>query len=240
MKLSVAWQPIFELRSGRVVGQEALIRGPKGTQWERPANLFEMARRLGEEKMLELECRRRIFQCLPLIADNQEIFLNVNLTHPGIPLNPDRVPVDPRRVSLEISEQDAILDSREALKQVEEWKGAGYRIVIDDYGSGYASLGVVLQIRPALIKMDRRIIVGLNTDRFRFEIIKTITEMWQSHGVAILAEGVETVEEWEACRECGITYGQGFLLGEPSNSPRMRPPKHLYPDFDLIRSEKRV
>lgn len=214
-----AFQPVVNLESGQVIGHEVLVRGPAGSPWEAPALIFSEASRLGQQRAVEETCRRLAFSARRRLPPDQILFMNVDMQEPGLPLRPRGRCVHPENVVIEISEQQEILNNPGALELVRTWRAAGHRIVLDDYGTGHASLGTMLAIQPDMVKIDRFIMAGLDHDRRRREAIAAVAHLAREMGVTVVVEGVETIAEMRALRKLGIDYAQGFLLGRPAPEP---------------------
>lgn len=204
-----ALQPIVDLRSGDVVAHEALLRGAPGTEWESPAALFEKASALGHRVTLEAIARDLSLRRLADLPPNQKIFVNIDALSPEIPAMPGHAEIDPRRVVLEISEQQPVLMNPTLLAQVARWRGQGHAIALDD---------AILTLMPDLLKLDRVIIANLDQDPKRQVIVKHMVEICGELGILLLAEGIETVAELRVLQDVGVTVGQGFLLGRPQQS----------------------
>ena len=215
--LWMALQPIMDLGSGRVVGHEALVRGTHGSPWTEPEQLAAQARAEDREQDLERHCRTLAFHCGQThIPVDQRLFLNVDLRHADMPIDPADSGMAPRRVAIEISERQPILDDAHALETILSWRHQGYAIVLDDYGTGYASLGTLLAIQPDLIKVDRSIVAAVDRDLHHRRAMEALLGLARDLGIEVVAEGIETLGELRALREMGVPLGQGFLLGRPT------------------------
>ncbi|MHB1506424.1 MAG: sensor domain-containing phosphodiesterase [Sulfobacillus sp.] len=222
-QLWLALQPVVNLQTGEVLGHEGLIRGPVGSPWPTPDLLFAEAARSGQQRELERTCRQLAFLARKKQAVAQTLFMNVSMDDPDLPLNAKGRCVRPETVALEISEQQEILHNPEALHMVRRWRAAGHKIVLDDYGTGHASLGTLLAIQPDMVKIDRYIMAGLDHDRQRRVAVEAVAQLAWQMGVAVVVEGVETIGELRALRKLGIEYAQGFLLGRPISSAAADP-----------------
>lgn len=221
--LWMALQPIVHLTSGHVVGHETLVRGPAGSSWESPAAIFAYADRTRQTAVLEAMCRRLAFQTAKqVLPRDQRVFINVNLATPDIPLDPGHAGMDPSRVAVEVSEQNQVVGYSQLLAAIHAWRAAGYQIVLDDYGAGYSSLGVVMTVDPDVIKLDRTLVANIDRDPRRYRILRDEVAIWRRQRIQVIAEGIETVGELEALMEMGVEYGQGFLLGRPAREPLSR------------------
>ncbi len=222
--LWAAVQPIVNLRTGQVVGYEALVRGPQGSDWATPDAIWRQARRERLSRELEDTCWRIALQAGGrLLAPGQWLFVNVDLRHDGGPGRLDGDGPTWDKVAVEVSERQNMIGNGRALRSIQKWREAGHLIVVDDYCTGHASLGTVLAVQPDMIKIDRFLVAGMDTDPRRRVAVEAVSDLMKQMGVTVIAEGIETVGELEALREMGIEYGQGFLLGRPSAEPSPSP-----------------
>lgn len=218
--LWIAWQPVVDLTTGTVMGHEALIRGPRGSVRETPAQLFSEAATAGRTRELEVQCRQlaldALFQDFP--AD-QMLFLNLDITMEGLPIDPLGRSLPCAQIALELSERHAIEIGSAALARIERWRQEGYRIVLDDYGAGFSSLGMALTVHPHMLKLDRTLIQAIDRDPFRQKVLRSVSALWHDMGVMLIGEGIETAEELATLQDLGIEYGQGFYLSRPAPLP---------------------
>ncbi len=225
--LWVALQPIVSLKTGAVLGHESLIRGPAGSDWETPEKVFDLAQQTGTVAELEARCRQLGLDALAnRLPEGQTLFLNVAVEFARLPLDllPRDLPL--LRIALEISERAPIARHSSALRIIDEWRARGHLIVLDDYGSGYSSLGMAIAVRPDILKFDRDVISGIDSDPFRYDVLQSVVNLWHDNNVRLLAEGIETAEELAALQSLGIDYGQGYYLGIPQATPVEGPILH--------------
>ena len=130
-------------------------------------------------------------------------------------------------IVLEVTERSAIRDVavfRNALKTLRQ---LGFRIAIDDAGSGYASLQAIAELRPDYIKVANTLITGLRSDSIKRDVVEMLVNLSRRIDAVCVAEGIETPEDLEECRRLGIPYGQGFYLGVPSEKPADEPAREF-------------
>ena len=225
-RIRTVFQPIFDLTTMEVFGHEALTRGPVDTAFESPELLFEFA---GEhEATWDLEQL-----CIESSAghykgrDTGLLFLNVEADSiTALASRPSAlVPLETlrRRVILEVTERSAIRDVpvfREALSALRQ---QGFRIAIDDAGSGYASLQSIAELRPNFLKVANTLVTGLHADTIKRDVVEMLVNLAHRIEAVCVAEGIETPEDLEECRRLGIPYGQGFFLGIPEDVPATAP-----------------
>ena len=223
-ELVVHYQPKADLSTGRIVGAEALAR------WQHPergllsSNEFvPIAERTGLIKPLSLYVvRSALEQCRAWSAAGLDLGVAVNLTIPDL-LDlelPDRIAelleetgVAPDRLELEITESTILADPfrvRQVLTQLNEM---GLRLAIDDFGTGYSSLAYLKRLPVQTIKIDRSFVTGMCEDPSDATIVRSTIDLGRNLGLAIVAEGVETRETWNALRGLGCSLAQGYLIG---------------------------
>ena len=220
------FQPIVHLPSGRVIAHEALSRGPEGTPLFDARTLFATARIMGELASLERVCwtaavlgaRRGGFWK----RGDADLFLN---------LSPERMQeaaflefvrrlvsdagVDTSRLVVEVTEQSGSRDHVGFLRAVDAFRRLGFRIAVDDLGVGYADLCAVAEVRPEFLKVDQRLVQGVQAHRGKLDVLHALAALGRAMGSVVIAEGVETPEELEAVRGVGIEHVQGFLTARP-------------------------
>jgi EAL domain-containing protein (putative c-di-GMP-specific phosphodiesterase class I) len=178
--------------------------------WFRDA---EAVGRLGEFEALAITSA---IAALPRLQPQE--FLAINVA-PGTALGPvlaqtlADVPVD--RLVLEITEHAAVDDYAQLFQALYPLRARGLRLAIDDVGAGYSTMAHVLNLAPEIIKLDRSFTAGIGTHRQRRSLVQSIRAFAGDTDSALLAEGIETVEELETMRSLGVTLGQGYLLGHP-------------------------
>ena len=216
----MAWQPIVDLMEERVHGYEALARGPRGTPYELPAGLFASVHGERHAHRLEQHLRRLALRDgARVLPPDALVFVNVDSRWPDMDLDLAAGPLPPERVAIELTEMRPILENDAVLQGVARWRQRGHLIVIDDYGTGYAAAATVLALQPDLLKLDIRLVSGIDTDGRRQTLVESIRKFTADVGVRLVAEGVETTGELETVRELGVDFAQGFLLARPAAPP---------------------
>lgn|GEM_PF-2086427 len=219
--LWIAWQPIYNLRSGTIWGHEALIRGPGDSVFRSPADLFELARNEHVEEPFEETCRRLAFAAAARdLSRPGMLFVNANPRFLGLSIAPPGATWPADHTIIEITEASPLFDDPEALQaQVAAWRAEGYRIALDDFGAGFAGQAAVLALKPDIVKVDQRLVHGIDHDRWRQTIVAAMLHMCSDLGIATIAEGVETEAELDELVRLGVVMGQGFLLARPARQP---------------------
>jgi EAL domain-containing protein (putative c-di-GMP-specific phosphodiesterase class I)/GGDEF domain-containing protein len=227
-QVCTVFQPIIDTRTGSPLGWELLSRG-LGPE-EAPDVLFRCARAEGRLWDLERACRasaaRRIAQ-LPAALRGATFFLNVSpdvLTDPRFRDGFTRTQLarhglDHRQIVIEITEQGAIGDYERFEQLVRHYAAQGFRIAVDDFGSGHSSLVTLIRSRPDVIKLDREVVRALHERPYQQSLVRSLVSFATSVDTKLVAEGVETWDELETLVRLGVRYVQGFLLARPSPEP---------------------
>lgn len=222
------FQPIVDLVSGNVLGYELLSRGSGALR--SPVALFEHARRAGRTWELERACRvaaLRAIAALPAASRARHLFfLNVS---PDVLENPlfvagftlaalEECGVSQSRIVIEITERVSITDYARFEAVIAHYAGQGFRIALDDFGSGHSGLVTLISSRPHYLKLDMAVTHNVHRDGYKQMIVKSMVALAQNIGAELVAEGVETWGELESLVSYGVRYAQGFLLGHPATA----------------------
>lgn len=215
--------PVFELATMRIVGYEALSRGPEGSEFERPDKLFTVAYDADLVMRLERVCRKKALETAARMPEDRLLFLNVEPEAVGDPQLRDAVTsemlaeakVPPDRVVLELTERAAIADFCLFRATLDFVRALGFRVAVDDAGAGYGSLQCLAEVRPEWLKIDLSLVRGCDTDEVRSSLIESLVMFADRLGARLVAEGIETEGELEKLLALGVTYGQGYLLCPP-------------------------
>jgi EAL domain-containing protein (putative c-di-GMP-specific phosphodiesterase class I)/DNA-binding response OmpR family regulator len=225
-RIRTVYQPIFDLNTMELHGHEALTRGPIDTAFESPELLFQFAG--DHEAIWELEQLCIDSAAAHYVANpGYNLFINVEADSITA-LTDKKETLEPllrlkHRVVIEVTERSAIRDIpvfREALVALRE---KGFRIAIDDAGSGYASLQSIAELRPNYLKVANTLVTGLHADTIKRDVVEMLVNLAKRIDAVCVAEGIETPEDLEECRRLGIPYGQGFYLGVPEDIPATGP-----------------
>ena len=217
-ELSVFFQPIIDLKSGRIRAFEALVRWFHPEKGEmRPDEFIPVAEETGA--IITLGNWVTAQAAKAAAAWPEEITIAVNLSPvqikaPGAALgilNALRdARLDPRRLELEITETVLLDHSQNTAQFINELSNAGVRFALDDFGTGYSSLSYLNKYPFSKIKVDRSFVSGINAGKKSDAIIRAVSGMAATLGMEIVAEGLETIEQVEAVRAAGCTMGQGY------------------------------
>src|SRR5439155_24763039 len=120
------------------------------------------------------------------------------------------------RVVLEITEHAPVEDYRALNDALSPLQKAGARLAVDDAGAGFASLKHILSVAPDIIKLDMDMSRNVVHDRGARAMVAALVSFGRESGAVVIAEGIETKDQLKALGELGVGYGQGFLLGRPT------------------------
>jgi EAL domain-containing protein (putative c-di-GMP-specific phosphodiesterase class I) len=211
------FQPIVELASGKVVGFEGLSRFD-GTVSLSVDEWFDMANRAGMCVELEAACVAAIVESLAH-APAIDGYIAINVSPKTVmEFDFDALPDRSRQGGwvLEITEHSEVTDYPVLARRVRALQAKGFRIAIDDAGAGYSSLRHVLKLAPDIVKLDVSISRDIDTMVRNQQLSSAIISFSRETGMALVAEGVETVAERDTLARLGVEYGQGYLFGRPA------------------------
>ena len=228
-EFTLACQPQYDLRSGTLVGAEALLRWRSG-QFDNmgPQNFVALAERVGLIRPLSDAVIALVAQDFPAWAKvGVPIWVNLSAYDLSDPQLTDRVlrVLDSAGIAtslfgIEITETAMLVDQSQAMQNAERLAGEGIRLAIDDFGTGYSTLSHLAQFPVSKIKIDREFTSGLEEGNASLPIIKACIDMAHELLMSVTAEGVETAEQLSAIRGLGCDVGQGYLLDRPMTIER--------------------
>jgi diguanylate cyclase (GGDEF)-like protein len=227
------YQPIIDLIGGDVCGVEALVRWsrPGTEELVGPAEFIGLAEEIGViDAIGEWVLRTAVAEIgdwvtRGLVDPDFVLSVNVSARQLADPRFPEKVtaaltgwerPAD--RLWLEITETAAMADRAVTELSLEQLHALGVRLALDDFGSGYSSLGQLARTLPiSILKLDRSFVNGMRDERDR-GIVAAASALAQSLELSSVAEGIETAEQASALSALGFPYGQGFYFGSPADA----------------------
>jgi diguanylate cyclase (GGDEF)-like protein/PAS domain S-box-containing protein len=221
------YQPIVSIATGRPVGAEALVR------WEHPergllapGEFITFAENHGliapiGEFVLNTACAelRRLH-----LRSREDFTISVNVSahqfqKPGfvetIAGAIERYGIDPRRLDIELTESVVMYNSAAVIATLDRLRALGVKLSIDDFGTGYSSLAYIKNFPINTLKIDRSFVADIARSFTDQAIAKTIITLGHSLGMRVVAEGVETTQQFDLLRSFGADCFQGFLIGRP-------------------------
>jgi EAL domain-containing protein (putative c-di-GMP-specific phosphodiesterase class I) len=214
------FQPIVDIRHGLVVAYEALTRFADGTP---PDVQFEKAANVGLGTELDLAAMHAAIEAARALPAGMPLHLNASpaTVVAGATLR-GLIQSAGRPIVLEVTEHAAVEDY-DRLRDSLAALGTRVELAVDDAGAGFASLRHVVELRPAVIKLDRSVVEGLDHDPAREALVAGMVHVARDLGCRLVAEGVETEAELGALRRHGLFLIQGYLLGRPARIEQLAP-----------------
>jgi EAL domain-containing protein (putative c-di-GMP-specific phosphodiesterase class I)/CheY-like chemotaxis protein len=213
----MAFQPIVDVANQTIFAYEALLRTDEESL-RRPDIFISTAERLDKVQLLGRTVRDAVAHAAPQLPEGANLFVNVH----GLELNDEelfsassKLAQFAPRVVLEITERTGI-DPAAGATRVAMLRRLGYRIAVDDLGAGYAALGALATLEPDIVKLDMSLIRDLDQHDKKRRIVAAIASLCRELGGRVVAEGVETPAEKQACIDVGIELIQGYLYARPA------------------------
>jgi len=221
-------QPIIDLYTGQIKGFELLARG--ADPFYSPDIMFDKARKFNLEWELEYACREAALKKINILSKNFkdcDFFINVSPDifsnekfQSGFTLNKlKNHSIDPKRIVLEITESASVKDYNHYESMIKHYVRQGFRIALDDFGSGYSGFTTLIASTPHILKIDKSIVRDIDRISYKQNLVRSICEFAATVGSFILLEGIETEEELRMAYRLGARYAQGFFFAKPEKNP---------------------
>jgi EAL domain-containing protein (putative c-di-GMP-specific phosphodiesterase class I) len=219
---TMAFHPIIDVSAREVWGYEALVRGLDGqgaysvlsAVTEANRYVFDQACRvkaieLAGQNLAASSTARLSINFMPNAVYEPRACIRATLAAAA------RTQFNPRRLMFEFTENERMTDVDHVANIVAEYKRMGFLTALDDFGAGFAGLGLLAKFQTDLIKIDMELLRGVDGSTARQAIIAGIVTIARQLGITVLAEGVETEAELTTLRAAGITLFQGFYFAKP-------------------------
>jgi EAL domain-containing protein (putative c-di-GMP-specific phosphodiesterase class I) len=207
------------MTSHRIVAYEALVRGTKGES----AGEILSGIDAGSQYRFDQTCRVTAIE----LAARLGLTVNLNLNFlPNAVYRPElciqttlaaarqvNFPID--QIVFEVVESERVGNPNHLRNILSEYKRLGFKTAIDDFGAGFAGLGFLVDFQPDIIKIDMKLLRGIDRDRTRQAIVRSILGLCRELNIRSVAEGVETFAEYEWLAAEGADLYQGYLFAEP-------------------------
>jgi diguanylate cyclase (GGDEF)-like protein len=225
-ELILHYQPKADLRSGRVVGVEALVRWAHPDLGLLPSDRFVP---LAEPTALIGPLTRHVIdealrECRTWRDDGLDLHVAVNLSARNledarlpdqVARSLDRWGVEADALELEITESAILQEPVRVLEVVKRLANMGIRLMIDDFGTGYSSLAYLRRLPVQALKIDKSFVMGMLREENDAVIVRSTIDLGRNLGLQVIAEGVESAELWTRLGTLGCDVAQGFHLSEP-------------------------
>ena len=214
---TMAFHPIVDMSTRQIWGYEALVRGVDGQGAASVLGAVTEANRYVFDQACRVKAIELAGQYLPA---QSEARLSINFM-PNAVYEPRaciratlaaaaRVGFNPNRLMFEFTENERMTDVAHVANIVAEYRRMGFTTALDDFGAGYAGLGLLAQFQPNLVKIDMELLRGVDGSVAKQAIIAGIVSIAGALGITVLAEGVETAAELATLRGAGISLFQGY------------------------------
>jgi len=226
-RVTTLFQPIVWAQEGTVFGYEVLTRGAPGSSFRNSDMLFGFARdaklawaletvalenALKRLRSFDLTGRKYLLNLEAEMFEESEFRIHEMVSffseHRG-------------HFVFELTERAAIEDYAVFRRLLDEFRDKGIEVAIDDAGSGYASLEAIAALAPDYLKITKGLVSTLADEPIKQDLVKMLVDLGGKIGAKTLAEGLETVEEYEWCRDLGVDLLQGYYLAHPQDEPRI-------------------
>jgi diguanylate cyclase (GGDEF)-like protein len=224
-KVDFAYQPIVNIHTGNVFGFEALLRYQRDSGFSSIDDLFNQACEEQRLHQVDLYLRHKALSKFARFKKGRRIKLFYNLDNrlfvskdysPGITVEmASKLGYDLDDICFEISEKHRFRDNEDASRLFAEYRRQGYKVAVDDCGTGFAGLQLLYYLEPDYIKIDRFFIQNVENDPKKRLVVSTIVNFTHLMGSLVLAEGVETKDEYYLCKEIGCDMLQGYFVQRP-------------------------
>ncbi|WP_226962115.1 GGDEF domain-containing protein [Sulfurimonas marina] len=246
--LDIAFQPIVNIHTGKIYAVEALLRNFRDIGCKSIFEVFDMVYKENLLYGFDLALRRKALKKFSKIKNFENLKLFYNLDnrlfemHNFAPGNTSEILKDlnikQETICFEISERHEISDKSGMERTLQHYKNANFCIAIDDFGVGYAGYKLLFDSTPDIIKIDRYFLQNIDKDTKKKQMVKSITHLAIELGIKVIAEGVETAEEYLTCKEIGCNFVQGYFVQKPTVDVNEIQKKYHHV-IDIIKEDKR-
>jgi EAL domain-containing protein (putative c-di-GMP-specific phosphodiesterase class I)/GGDEF domain-containing protein len=227
-RLETLFQPIFAFREARILGFEALVRGPEGSPFETPFALFGAAQREGTLVELNIVCIQETLRAYARVRPGGLLFLNISpqlIVRRGFDQARaarflSGLGVEAEQVVIELTEDYPSFDVAAVRESLQLYRAMGFRVALDDLGEGSSTLRLWSELRPEFVKADKHFVTGIAVDPVKVQFLRAIQHIAESSGSRVIAEGIEGADDYRLVKELGIACGQGWFIGMPQRAPR--------------------
>lgn len=231
--LTTVFQPIVHCgRRDEVFAYECLLRSMEQGRVIYPNRILDLARGAGLLFQLDMAARRTAIREAARQGIQEKIFINftpIAIQDPMYSLRGtveavDELGLKREQVVFEVIESELIADVPHLKQILDHYRSCGFGVALDDLGSGYSSLSMLIQLRPDYVKLDRQLVRCVHEDPYKALIAQKLLETAEALGIQTIAEGVECVEELDWLCRGGSHFAQGFHIAPPACPPPLRAP----------------
>lgn len=230
--ITPVYQPVFRAAGETIqmFGLECLSRGPKGTNFESAAVLFEYVRRKREETLVDRACIAAALRGASSLPSSLRLSFNVHASTLGrdhgfiqfLETTAAATSIELERLTVEIIEHAPPWDGVSFLSTVKQLRELGLQIALDDIGLGQSNFKMLIDVDPDYLKLDRFFVEGCAGDNRRRAVIAVLQQLATEFEAEVVAEGVSDTRDAATLRELGVTLMQGFQYAEPMTLDQAR------------------
>ena len=241
-EFTLHYQPILDLRTGRPIAAEALLRCTGEGLRDTPIGvLISIAEQTGLMSLISKWVLQTAISQMQNWLDNGIELPKISINMSAIQLR-NSMAIDqlmqivsemnlaPQKLQVEITETAAIQDVDAASKMLKKLQQFGVQIALDDFGTGQSSLKYLQKFRPDVLKIDRSFIDKIDVSRTDATLVSAVIAMSHRMGLRVVAEGVETTAQMDRVRELGCDEAQGYLIARPMPATVMADWLRLFAD----------
>ncbi|MGM0631403.1 MAG: EAL domain-containing protein [Pseudomonadota bacterium] len=217
--IKMAFQPIVDISSKTVFAYEALVRGENG---EGAGRIMGQVTE-DNKYTFDQSCRVKAIETASRI--NLPGNLSINFM-PNAIYEPEtclaktletakRTNFNRNNIIFEVTEQEQVVSQQFLVEVFEAYRKEGFKTAIDDFGAGYAGLNLLADFQPDILKIDMKLIRDVNENKVKQTLVRSIQKIGEELGIQLIAEGIETENEYKYLRDSGITLMQGYYFQKP-------------------------
>jgi len=220
-ELKVAFQPVVDARSGNLCGVEALARWNSESGPIAPDVFVPVAERagligmLGSQILEEAIAQGSRWPGLQIAVNVSPLQLRNRYFAGGLQATLDKFAFEPHRLTIELTEGVLISNADQAKRSISEIKALGIKVALDDFGSGFASIGSLRQFCFDRVKLDKSLVANIEHDAQAAEVLDATIKLVNALGVPVTVEGIENRHQAEFAREAGSHQLQGYWFSKP-------------------------
>ena len=219
---SMAFQPIVDISANKVFAYEALVRGLQGeSAWSILSQVTDETRYAFDQ-----QCRVKAITLaskLGIVATGAKLSINFM---PGAVYSPAAciqltlntaflLSFPMHRLIFEITEAEEVKDRQHLVNIASEYHKHGFKMALDDFGAGYAGLNLLADLNADILKLDMDLTRDLHKRPAALAIVRAMVKLCEELKIDVIAEGIESLDEYLAVQDCGIHLIQGYLLARP-------------------------
>ena len=226
-KLFIHLQPKIRLQDDQVIGYEVLARWQhKDGSMIPPDQFIKMAETSGLIDRLDRRITRLACRAAKALESNGIVNVSLSVNVSGAEISrPDYVDnfldllreeqVEPSKIDIEVTETQLMNERKAIMEHLKRFKALAIRVSIDDFGAGYSSLAYLSTLNTEVLKIDRQFIARMLDTKEDLQVVKMIIDLGHTLNMEVLAEGIETKEQYEQLKSLGCDTGQGYYMAKP-------------------------